>query len=132
LRALAKLKVEREHSPNRRIELARDLGLRSPDRRQDFGDVHSGDFVDGAIEQRPDIGRPEMPSPLIPYLRVRRLGLRVRNDELGDRAEGRERLLGLPDGLPSGFSRRQRVVARATKTRTSLAFFRASVRLTDA
>ena len=93
-----------EDTPDGRIELARDLRLRSPDRAQDRGDVEGRDLVDRTIKQRAGIGRTEMTLPLVADLRIDRLGLRVLDDELRDVLERRDRLGRLPGGSV-GFDR---------------------------
>ena len=87
-----------EDAPDSRIELAGNLGLGSPHGAQHRRDVHGGDLMDGAIEERPGISGTEVALPLVADLRVDGLALRVLDHELGDLPEGRNRLAGLLGG----------------------------------
>jgi hypothetical protein len=87
-----------EDAPDSRLELPSDFGLGSPRGAQHRRDIHGGDLMDGAIEQRAGVSRAEMALPLIPDFRVHRLPLRVLDDELGDLLECRNGLGGLLGG----------------------------------
>ncbi len=84
-----------EHAPDRRIEFARDLGLRGPNRLQDGGDVEGRDLMHRTRQQRSAIVGTEVAFPLIPDLGVRRFSLRLSDHHLGHLLERRNRLRSL-------------------------------------